>query len=128
MLSPDRGLIERYEKEGKHLRWINIGNTDKATNAVLMGYESVTDEKGDHITRGNLRLMACPREEFEERQAERRALTRAQMGYDDDGRRRDSAEFYREVEGLTNMLRQQYGHSRSSTDRIVKDNTENMGG
>lgn len=110
----------------RHFRWVNIAQTEKAMNGVLNGYEAFKDEKGDLIKRGNLQLMSCPRESFEERNAQRQALTDEQLGEGDDGKRRDSPEFYAEVEKLTPLLRKA-GHSRSSINRIIKTTLDNVG-
>lgn len=107
--------------EDRHIRGVNIGSTDKAMNAMLLGYETVRDEKGDPIVRGNIQVMSCPREVYEEREEDRRELTASRLGYDDESRRRDSPEFYQEAERIAEMAKSK-GHSSGRTvKRIVKD-------
>lgn len=103
----------------RHFRWVNTGNTDKAMNSTLNGYEQFKDEKGDVIARGNMQLWSCPKEMYEERVAERQARTDASLGVDDKGRRRDSAEFYHEADKVVEMVRER-GHRASSPDHIIK--------
>lgn len=109
----------------RHFRWVNISSTDKAMNSTLNGYSQWKQPDGSAITRGNLQLWSCPREEFEVRRAEREALTAASLDVDSQGRRNDSAQFYGEVEKISNIARQ-HGHRASRPEHIVKDSLDGV--
>lgn len=109
----------------RHFRWVNFASTDKAMNATLNGYSQWKQPDGQPVTRGNLQLWSCPREEFEERRAEREALTAASLDVDSQGRRNDSGQFYQEVEKISGIARQ-HGHSKSRPEHLIKDTLEGV--
>ncbi len=109
----------------RHFRWVNFASSDKAMNSTLNGYSQWKDSSGQPITRGNLQLWSCPRSEFEERRADREALTAASLDVDSQGRRNDSPEFYREVEKIS-QLTKSHGHNRSRPEHIIKDSLDGV--
>jgi hypothetical protein len=116
----------KYQTPDNHLRWVNISQTDKATNAVEMGYSPVKDEKGDMVTTGNLQLWSCPKDYYEDRAAMRREQTAEKLGFTTSGERRDSAEFYNHAEKLKMELANK-GVSSSTLRNLVNNDPKTSG-
>ena len=123
MLNAD-SITKNPANSHRHFRWVNVASTDKAMNSTLNGYTQ-WKENGEPVNRGNLQLWSCPREMYEERRAERQALTAASLDVDSQGRRNDSAQFYQEVDKISGIARQ-HGHSRSKPEHLVKDSLDGV--
>lgn len=126
--TPKQSMLDSAEEYARafpdrHFRWVNVGNTDKASNSILNGYSQHKDSLGNAVQRGNLQLWSCPKEMFEERRAEREARTAASLDVDANGRRGDSGEFYQEVDKVSSLVRSR-GHRASRPEHIIKDSID----
>ena len=120
--TPKQMMLDARDIESKnptrHFRWVNVASTDKAMNSTLNGYSQWLED-GKPVTRGNLQLWSCPREDFEERKADREEATLASLDLDPQGRRNDSGQFYGEVEKVSALVSSR-GHRFSKPEHIIK--------
>lgn len=115
-MMPKQMLLDASEvqekKEDRRLRWVNVGNAEKAQARQAQGYVRVPVAEGGRQV-GNLALFELPREEYERRVAAQRKLNKDRLSA-------HKAEAEQMAENIARELRDRHGISIDAERILIK--------